>query len=109
MGAGSIRVMLGVIKKQGISFAEVHRITNQIVEIDGKDRWDMDLITREIRKGISKAIEISPENRQQWNINYVMLIARQYACKWKTVNLGLVVGDLPKLFTDFLTDGFTNI
>ncbi len=28
MGAGSIRVMLGVIDEEGISYGEVHRITN---------------------------------------------------------------------------------
>ena len=58
MGAGSVRVMLGVIDHKGISFKEIHRINNKIVESDGHDRWEMERIVREIRTGISKAIEM---------------------------------------------------
>ncbi|MCP4310166.1 MAG: rhamnulokinase [Bacteroidetes bacterium] len=78
MGAGSIRVMLGVIDKEGISFGEVHRITNQIVEIDGHDRWDMEQITSEIRKGIAKAVKLSNETPisigvDSWGVDFVHL------------------------------------
>jgi len=78
MGAGSIRVMLGVIDGEGISYGEVHRITNQIVEIDGHDRWDMERITHEIRKGISKAIEVSEHTPlcigvDSWGVDFVHL------------------------------------
>jgi len=81
MGAGSVRVMLGVIDKKGISYRELHRITNQIVEIDGHDRWDMMRITREIRKGISKAIEVSHETPasigvDSWGVDFVHLDER---------------------------------
>lgn len=78
MGAGSIRVMLGVISSERLSFREIHRIPNEIVEKDGKDRWEMERITREIRKGISKAIEISelpPKSIgvDAWGVDYVLL------------------------------------
>ena len=78
MGAGSIRVMLGVINGEGLSYEEIHRITNEIEEKDGKDRWEMDRIAREIRTGISKAIEVSelsPESIgvDAWGVDYVML------------------------------------
>ena len=32
MGAGSIRVMLGIIDQNGISYEEIHRINNEIEE-----------------------------------------------------------------------------
>lgn len=78
MGAGSIRVMLGVINGEGLSYEEIHRITNEIVEKDGKDRWEMDRIAREIRTGISKAIEVSEHSPESigvdaWGVDYVML------------------------------------
>ncbi len=78
MGAGSIRVMLGVINGEGLSFREIHRITNEIVEKDRKDRWEMDRISREIRAGISKAIKVSetvPESIgvDAWGVDYVMI------------------------------------
>lgn len=78
MGAGSIRVMLGVIDSSGISFEEVHRITNQIEEIDGSDRWDMDRITREIRLGIAKTIKIAQVKPasigvDSWGVDFVHL------------------------------------
>ena len=61
MGAGSSRVMLGVIDQHGISYEEIHRISNKILDIDGHDRWEMDRIVREIMTGISKAIETAKE------------------------------------------------
>ena len=78
MGAGSIRVMLGVINGEGLSYKEIHRITNEIEEKDGKDRWEMDRIVREIRTGISKAIEVSEQTPESigvdaWGVDYVML------------------------------------
>lgn len=78
MGAGSIRVMLGFIDNKGISYSEVHRITNEIVEIDGSDRWEMDKINSEIKKGISKAIKLSSSPPQSigvdsWGVDFVHL------------------------------------
>ena len=78
MGAGSVRVMLGNIDKNGISYSEVHRITNEIVEKDGHDRWEMGHIAQEIRKGISRAIEISQHKPQSigvdsWGVDFVLL------------------------------------
>ena len=76
MGAGSIRVMLGSVDDSGISYQEVHRITNEIVEIDGHDRWDMERIFVEIRKGIAKAIGMAQEaplsiGVDSWGVDFV--------------------------------------
>ncbi|RLD52910.1 MAG: rhamnulokinase, partial [Bacteroidetes bacterium] len=78
MGAGSIRVMLGVVDGEGISFTEVHRISNEIVEHDGHDRWEIENIVREIRVGISKAIDLSEDppasiGVDSWGVDYVLL------------------------------------
>ena len=70
--------MLGVIGDEGLSYTEIHRITNEIVEQEGSDRWDMDRIVQEIRIGISKAIEetgsaISSIGVDAWGVDYVLL------------------------------------
>ena len=59
MGAGSIRVMLGTIDGMGISYEEVHRISNKIIHIDGHDRWDSENIIEGIWKGIRKAMDLA--------------------------------------------------
>ncbi|MEN8201156.1 MAG: rhamnulokinase family protein [Bacteroidota bacterium] len=78
MGAGSIRVMLGEIRDELISFREVHRISNEIVVKNGHERWDMEHIVKEIKKGISNAIEVSERTPQSigadaWGVDYVLL------------------------------------
>ena len=81
MGAGSIRVMLGVVSDSGISYREVHRFTNEIVESDGHDRWDMERIASEIWKGTSIAIEQSDDapvsiGVDSWGVDFVHLDKR---------------------------------
>lgn len=78
MGAGSIRVMLGTLDRDGLSLEEMHRFTNEIRVQDGRDTWDMDHIAREIVVGISKAVEASakpPESVgvDSWGVDYVLL------------------------------------
>lgn len=80
MGAGSIRVMLGTLGKDGISMEEVHRIDNEIKVQEGRDTWDMERIVREIRNGISLAIktaEIAPVSVgvDTWGVDFVLLDA----------------------------------
>ncbi len=78
MGAGSVRVMLGVIDEEGISYDEIHRINNEIITSDGRHRWDMDRISKEIKNGISKAIEVSAHKPisvgvDSWGVDFVLL------------------------------------
>jgi rhamnulokinase len=78
MGAGSIRVMLGAVSDAGISYQEVHRITNEIVESDGHERWDMGKIVSSIRQGISEAIKVSNGalssiGVDSWGVDFVHL------------------------------------
>ncbi len=77
MGASSIRVMLGLIDEKGISYGEIHRIANHIVESDGHDRWEMDRIAREIKAGIKKAVDLSNDlpvsiGVDSWGVDFVL-------------------------------------
>ncbi len=78
MGAGSIRVMLGTLGKDDIKMKEVHRIDNEIQVQEGRDTWDMERIVREIRKGISLAVESAEDTPvsigvEAWGVDFVLL------------------------------------
>ncbi len=78
MGAGSIRLMLGTLDGGKLSCEEAYRISNETVEIDGHERWDIERIFAEIRKGIARAIalaEDAPESIgvDSWGVDFVML------------------------------------
>lgn len=80
MGAGSIRVMLGLLSREKLNLREVHRFTNEIQVQGGRDTWDMEHIAREIRFGISEAIkesDLAPGSIgvDSWGVDYVMLDA----------------------------------
>ena len=70
--------MLGTLDAEGISYKDLHRINNEIVEIKGHDRWDMDYIASEIRKGIAMAMKLPgarPESVgvDSWGVDFVLL------------------------------------
>jgi len=78
MGAGSIRVMLGVISEESVSYKESHRFENEIVLRDGHDRWDIERIESEITIGIQKAIDSSGDpvtsiGVDSWGVDFVLL------------------------------------
>lgn len=78
MGAGSIRVMLAAMCGGRLELEEIYRIPNEIQVLEGRDTWDMDHMVREIRHGISKAIESSeqlPESIgvDSWGVDYVLI------------------------------------
>jgi rhamnulokinase len=78
MGAGSIRVMLGTLSREGIGLQEIHRFDNEIQVQEGRDTWDMEHMVREISLGISKAIETSEKapisvGVDTWGVDYVLL------------------------------------
>lgn len=81
MGAGSVRVMLVRLDRDGLSYKEVRRITNEIVEIDGHACWKLEHIFEEIRKGISEAIKSSSTppvcvGVDSWGVDFVLLDAQ---------------------------------
>ena len=78
MGAGSIRVMLGMIKSGKLSDTEYHRFENRIVEHDGHERWESERIISEIITGINKIIdahgdEISSIGIDSWGVDFALL------------------------------------
>jgi rhamnulokinase len=80
MGAGSIRVMLGTVRDYKLHLEEIHRIPNEILVQEGRDTWNIYQMVREIRKGISKAIEISVTEPvsvgvDSWGVDFVLLDA----------------------------------
>jgi rhamnulokinase len=102
MGAGSIRLMLGTINRHGISYEEIHRITNEIVEINGHDRWEIERIAREIRIGLSKAIKASKDapvsiGVDSWGADFVLLDEKG----------GLV--EIPVAYRDNRTEGMREL
>ena len=78
MGAGSIRIMLGTMDGDGLSMEEIHRIEHKIRLVDGRDTWDLEGITREIRSAISKIYQ-SEKNLpssigvDSWGVDFVLL------------------------------------
>lgn len=78
MGASSIRVMLGTVGPLGVTQKEVHRMANATMAVRGHDRWDMELIIREIFKGIGLALELSATAPQSigidsWGVDFALM------------------------------------
>lgn len=78
MGAGSIRIMLGVINEAGLSYKEIYRFGNETVNREGHERWDMEKIVREIKLGISKVIKEHTDTPvsigvDSWGVDFVLL------------------------------------
>ncbi len=78
MGAASIRIMLGTISNGRLTYEEKHRFNNEIKTIDGHERWNIELISTEIKKGIDLTLAGSPGTVQSiavdsWGVDFVML------------------------------------
>jgi len=56
MGAASIRIMVGTIENNIISYKEISRFKNEIRLIDGHERWDVEYIITQINKAINEII-----------------------------------------------------
>lgn len=77
MGAGSIRIVQGTFGDT-FSMKEIYRFENSIERIDGADRWNLQLITREILAGLSMAIAKSEVpvvsiGVDSWGVDFVLL------------------------------------
>jgi len=81
LGAESGRVILGTISDKKISLEECHRFPNDPVEEDGALRWDFQMLTGEIKAGISKAAERSDHtiggiSVDSWGLDFGLLDAQ---------------------------------
>jgi rhamnulokinase len=78
MGAASIRIMLGSIANGRLTYEEKHRFNNEISTIDGHERWNIELITSEIKRGIQQALTTADGPVQSiavdsWGVDFVLL------------------------------------
>ena len=86
MGASNIRIMLGTIAHAEIDYREIYRFANNIIEKDGHERWDIELILREIIKGLNlannEAEAISSIGVDGWGVDFVVLDASGELLEW---------------------------
>ena len=78
MGAASIRIMVGTIENNIISYKEISRFKNEIKLIHGHERWDVEYIITEINKAINEIItrddiQISGIGVDSWGVDFVLL------------------------------------
>ena len=77
MGAGSIRVLVGKLGDDKISYEEIFRFKNEISSVDGSDKWDIENIYNNIIQGINLALEKHPGIESvgidSWGVDYVLL------------------------------------
>ncbi len=96
MGAGSIRIMLAEIS-ESISLSEVHRFNNEIIKVEGYERWNLPMILKEIEIGLQKAFLLGKNIHSvavdSWGVDFVLLDENETAL------------DLPVAYRDARTDG----
>ena len=77
MGAGSVRIMLGIKEGDRIGYREIHRIPSRIVEKNGHDCWDMDGILHGIREGFRLALgsagQVQSIGVDSWGVDYAVM------------------------------------
>lgn len=72
VGASSGRVVRVVFLNDKLTYEEVHRFSNSIIEIDNSYYWDHEVIFNEIEKGITKAGEFDSLGIDTWGVDYVL-------------------------------------
>lgn len=87
MGASNIRIMLGRVAHTEIEYREIYRFANNIIEKDGHERWDIELILREIMKGLNLAYHeigerISSIGVDGWGVDFASLDASGELVEW---------------------------
>lgn len=78
MGASNIRIMVGFIEDGVLSYRELHRFRNEIINLDGHERWDIEAIETQIIEGINMAIreygnEITSLGVDSWGVDFALL------------------------------------
>ena len=78
MGAASIRIMLGTVRENYVSYEEISRFKNEIRVIGGHERWDVEHFVNEINAAIGiilarKDVRISSIGIDSWGVDFVLL------------------------------------
>ena len=80
LGAESGRLMLGRIERERLSIEEVHRFANVPLQINGSLCWDIEVLWRELQKGLRKAGSlknpITSISADSWGLDYILLDER---------------------------------
>ena len=96
-GASSGRAMLGELKDGKLSLRELHRFSNDPVDLAGRLTWDLPRLFFEIKRALNKAalenVKIASIGIDTWGVDYGLLDAK-----------GHLVGD-PVHYRDARTDG----
>ncbi len=96
-GASSGRAMLGTLEDGRLNLRELHRFSNDPVELAGRLQWDLPRLFFEIKQSLNKAaregVRIASIGIDTWGVDYGLLDAR-----------GRLLGD-PVHYRDRRTDG----
>lgn len=87
MGASNIRIMQGSVSHTEIEYHEIYRFANNIIEKDGHERWDIELILREIVKGLNLAFDAAAEGITSigvdgWGVDFALLDTSGKLMEW---------------------------
>ncbi len=77
MGASNIRIMLGTVCEDALSYEQIYRFANSVIEKDGHERWDIAYILDEIIRGLNRAamaaVDIASVGVDAWGVDFAML------------------------------------
>ena len=78
MGAATIRILLGTISNNLITYREVYRLKNEIQEIEFHERWNIEEILDGIIFGINKVLAeegdtVSSIGIDSWGVDFALL------------------------------------
>lgn len=78
LGASSGRAMLGILEGEKLSLEEIHRFSNDPVEVNGSFYWDILRLFYEIKQGILKCVQkghrdISSIAVDTWGVDFGLL------------------------------------
>lgn len=100
LGAGSGRVILGSVKNNKIELSDIHRFTNQPIQIGNSFYWNLPSLWVEIKLGLRKAFELEPQiagiGIDTWGVDYGLLDRN-----------GKLIG-IPYSYRDHRTSGLAN-
>ena len=72
-GASTGRAILAEYKNGKLSYNEVHRFDNNLVEKDGLLCWDFDYLLNEVKKAIDMCENVDSLAFDTWGVDYGML------------------------------------
>jgi rhamnulokinase len=73
LGASSGRVMAGIVDGDRIDVGDVHRFPNALVEREGRLRWDLSRLHREVLAGLRRLTDAESIGIDTWGIDYGLL------------------------------------